>query len=70
MKTQLEEDKLFLLKYYRRIISSVAYPGSGIGAFLTPASGILVRFFPGWDLGSPTHISESLVFKNKSFSIL
>ncbi len=45
---------------------SVADPDPGSGAFLTPGSGIRNRFFPDPgsripDLGSQTHIFESLV---------
>ena len=53
-------------------LSSVADPdpGSGIGCFLTPGSGIRNRFFP--NPGSQAHISESLVtiFGLKSSIIL
>jgi hypothetical protein len=41
------------------IVSSVADPDPGSGAFLTPGSGIRNRFFP--DPGSQIHIFESLV---------
>ncbi len=47
--------------WYRIAMTSVADPdpGSGIGVFLTPGSGIRNRFIP--DPGSQTHIFESLV---------
>ncbi len=56
---------------------SVADPDPGSGAFLTPGSGILNRFFPDpgsriSDPGSQTHIFESLetIFWVKSSIIL
>jgi hypothetical protein len=49
---------------------SVADPGSGIGCFLTPGSGIRNRFFP--DPGSQDHIFKSFltIFVVKSAIIL
>jgi hypothetical protein len=41
------------------ILTSVADPDPGSGAFLTPGTGIRDRFFP--DPGSLTHILESFV---------
>jgi hypothetical protein len=48
------------------VVTSVADPDLGSGAFLTPGSGIRNRFFPDLgsrisDPGSQTHIFESLV---------